>query len=136
MRLPNRLRRRGDAAGMRDPNSLARARGRRGRRAVPAVTFALALAVPAATFGIPRTVDAFDGGDAAVAGDSSVALVVPRECDDCALPERSRARRPERQSSSPARARPAPARVTDAKHGRPAAVPPAAPAVETPPPPV
>jgi hypothetical protein len=106
------------------------------RRAVPAVALALALAVPAATFGIPRTVDAFDAGDAAVAGDSPVGLVVPRACDDCGVPERSSARRAERQAPSPAPARPPPARAAGGKDAVPAAPPPAAPAVETPRPPV
>jgi len=107
------------------------------------VVVVLALTVPAATVGIPRTVDAFDPGDAAVAGDSPVALVEPRECDDCGLPERSSARRAERRASSPAPARPAPAparrapvRVTGGKDSRPQARPPVAPAIETRPAPV
>ena len=100
---------------MRDWKSLGRARGGRGRRLLPAVAFALALAVPAATFGIPRTVDALDTGGAAVAGESRLAFVVPRECDDCEQPARSSARRGDREPSSSAPERPLRARVTGAK---------------------
>src|SRR5215218_7928818 len=100
---------------MRNWNSLRRAHGRCRQRAVPALVVVLALTVPTATVGISRTVDAFDPGDATVAGDSPVALVEPRECDDCGLAERSSARRAERRASSPAPARPAPAPARPAR---------------------